>query len=75
MVLTFFDALNGFNNDDASDNEDDWEAINQPPTFMDNIAAIDPVIPRTSVYFADHVHFTDKGAELVARSIFKEILR
>ena len=37
-------------NDDvfASDDEDDWEAINQPPTFLENISAIDPVLPATA---------------------------
>ncbi|MFH2035002.1 MAG: hypothetical protein ABIJ45_01260 [Candidatus Zixiibacteriota bacterium] len=41
-----------------------------------NLELIDiaSVIPKTTEYFADHVHFTDLGAEIMARSIANEIL-
>jgi hypothetical protein len=38
-----------------------------------DFVVLNEVIPHTKEYFADNVHFTDKGAELIARQIATEI--
>ncbi|MCK5127042.1 MAG: hypothetical protein KAR42_12380 [candidate division Zixibacteria bacterium] len=39
------------------------------------IADIAPNIPKTHEYFGDHHHFTDKGAKIVAKFMFEQIVK
>jgi hypothetical protein len=39
------------------------------------LADVEEAMPKTSEYFADYVHYTDRGAELVAEHILSTLDR
>ena len=46
-------------------------------SVQQNIPVVDiaNVVPKSSQYFADYLHFTDQGASLVAQAFVTEVLR